>query len=57
MADRTSDRLAEQDAAKGNLRVQLHALTQMVLRQGSSLMTQAEARAEALRLHRKGVRA
>ena len=55
--DRTTDARRELDAAEGNFRIHVHALTQQVLRQGSSLMTQAEARAEALRLYRSGIRA
>lgn len=53
---RSADRL-EKDATIGNRRVHLHALTLFVMRQGSSLMTAAEARAEALRLFNRGLRA
>jgi hypothetical protein len=54
---RTREQRYDASAAQGNLAVQIHALTRLVLRQGSSLMTQAEARAEAVRLYQRGVRA
>ena len=55
MADRYE--ISERDAVRGNYALHIHALTQHVLRQGSSLQTQAEARTEAVRLYRQGLRA
>ena len=47
----------EADLNSANYRMHIRFLTQYVLRQGSSLMTQAEAVKEAQRLYSRGLRA
>jgi hypothetical protein len=52
-----TERRQDAEATRGNVRVHVAALTAEILRQGSSLMTIAEAREQALRLYRAGRRA
>ncbi len=52
-----AERAADRSATEANFGLNIRALTQHVLRQGSSLLTRDEAQSEAIRLYRTGLRA
>lgn len=56
MYDKLSDAQIDADAIKYNRKYAVAALTVEILRNGSSLMTTAEAKAKAEKLYDQGIR-